>query len=64
MSNCTKESHRSKGKAKQAAYAIKAKGYIGAREFLTPYYCKSCDAWHLSKITATEFLNKVSKHNK
>lgn len=46
--DCNKVCHRSKKRARQAAYAIKAKGHIGARSWLIPYYCEECKCWHLT----------------
>lgn len=62
MLNCQKVSHKSKRKAMKAAYAIKAKGKIPARAALHEYYCKNCDAWHLSRIDALQYLNKMSNY--
>lgn len=64
MSNCTKVSYPNKKRAQQAAYAIKAKGKISAHSWLNEYYCKSCNAYHLTTLSAEEFLNKVAKYNK
>jgi hypothetical protein len=56
---CQKVSYPSSKRARQAAYAIKAKGSIGAREWLNPYYCKICQAFHLSKMTGYEWFNQL-----
>lgn len=62
MSNCTKVSHKTKHRAEMAAYAIKAKGKIPARAALNAYYCKSCNAWHLSRMNDLQYLNKLCKN--
>jgi hypothetical protein len=59
---CVKVSHTTKKRAEKAAYAIKAKGKIPARAALHPYYCKKCQAWHLSRMDALQYLNKISKY--
>lgn len=64
MSDCFKVSYKNKKRAKQAAYAIKAKGKILPHEALIPYWCNSCSSYHLTHLSATEFLNKVAKFNK
>ncbi len=46
---CEKVQYPSKRKAEQSAYAIKAKGYIAARKALYPYFCFTCNCYHLSK---------------
>lgn len=52
---CDKVKYTSIKRAKQSAYAIKAKGYIAARESLQPYACKHCGCWHLSKIGGQKY---------
>lgn len=54
---CTKNSYPSKKKAKQAAYAIKAKGYIGCRDALFPYFCRSCNSFHLSSKNNEQYFH-------
>jgi hypothetical protein len=56
---CTKVSYPNSKRAKQAAYAIKARGSINAREALYPYYCKQCQAFHLSKMTYEQWFHKL-----
>lgn len=56
---CQKQSYRSKQKAMGAAYAIKCKGRIGPREALYPYFCKTCQKWHLSKMNNNQWFNQL-----
>ena len=45
---CEKVTYNSCKKAKQSAYAQKCKGRIAPRNYLTPYLCMKCGAWHLT----------------
>lgn len=52
---CDKVKYQSLKRARNAAYAIKAKGYIPARDSLNPYWCASCKVWHLSKQSGSKY---------
>lgn len=59
---CFKVSHRKKIHALKAGYAIKCKGKVSARTDFRAYYCKSCNAWHLTTLTIEQYESNLTKN--
>jgi len=59
---CQKVSYKTQASALWNSQRIKEQGYVLPSEWLYPYFCKTCGAWHLSKKDSLDYLNKIISH--